>query len=353
MLREELNEYSIFALREIARNVGVKSPTSKKKEELIEGVIAIKEGRLQPVKISKQGRPPKNFSSDLSNLHGLKQTTIPIYSSAIELNQNVMHYEKSNEVVTSLGYVELLNSNVAFLHVKNNELSASYYLPSCFVSDLMLRTGDKVLAEIGVVENSMQVKSVFNVNDCPINKLPKSRTEYDSVAHKITNEQIPVSGNKGLGIKFGENVFLVGNDNNENTLAVANLLNSFDVENKIYLNISIVEKNKILLKNFENVEMFVSCLTDETESVKRNVALAIERAKRLLENGQNVVVAVDDLLSVYDLDSMLAKKLIALTKNSKNGSITQLVVYDEKLQFAKKLADKNFKIVSESEFESL
>ncbi|MCQ2564441.1 MAG: hypothetical protein MJ152_01080, partial [Clostridia bacterium] len=62
MTREELNELSIFALRELARRAGVASPTSKKKEELIVGILDITEGRAMPnIAKTKQGRPPKNY----------------------------------------------------------------------------------------------------------------------------------------------------------------------------------------------------------------------------------------------------------------------------------------------------
>ena len=46
MTREELNELSIFALREFARRTGVYAPTSKKKGQLIDEIIEISEGKI-------------------------------------------------------------------------------------------------------------------------------------------------------------------------------------------------------------------------------------------------------------------------------------------------------------------
>ena len=50
---------SIFQLRDVARKIGVASPTSKKKAEIIRDYMAICEGREAPAKNQRRGRPPK------------------------------------------------------------------------------------------------------------------------------------------------------------------------------------------------------------------------------------------------------------------------------------------------------
>ena len=52
---EYLNTLSISILREIGREMGVRSATSRKKESLIEDILAIQSGTLQPVKSNKKG----------------------------------------------------------------------------------------------------------------------------------------------------------------------------------------------------------------------------------------------------------------------------------------------------------
>ena len=54
-----LNSYSLLNLRTIARDMGVKSPTTKKYSELIDSIIDIQEGKLQPDNSIKRGRKPK------------------------------------------------------------------------------------------------------------------------------------------------------------------------------------------------------------------------------------------------------------------------------------------------------
>ena len=58
----KLNEFGIFQLREIARNVGVHLPTTYKKDDLIQKILQVVRGEIEPfVAKNKKGRPPKNF----------------------------------------------------------------------------------------------------------------------------------------------------------------------------------------------------------------------------------------------------------------------------------------------------
>ncbi|MBR2330222.1 MAG: Rho termination factor N-terminal domain-containing protein [Clostridia bacterium] len=56
----QLYEMNIHALRNIAREVGVKSPTTLKKKELIDEILQMESGNQQPCIPTKKGRPPKS-----------------------------------------------------------------------------------------------------------------------------------------------------------------------------------------------------------------------------------------------------------------------------------------------------
>ncbi|MBE5746360.1 MAG: hypothetical protein E7359_03630 [Clostridiales bacterium] len=107
------NEFSIYDLRDIGRNRGVKSPTQLKKHDLIVEILNIENGKKEPhVKTSKQGRPTKktiNFNINsliqekniyleqeeknytniiLSFLNDFKDLTFIIYSAIENFIQN-------------------------------------------------------------------------------------------------------------------------------------------------------------------------------------------------------------------------------------------------------------------------
>lgn len=67
---EFYDDFNIYELRNIAREKGVKLPTTKKKKELIEEIIKLDSGIIKPyVKKTKQGRPRKhNLKIDYNKL---------------------------------------------------------------------------------------------------------------------------------------------------------------------------------------------------------------------------------------------------------------------------------------------
>ena len=58
----EVKRLGIFELRALAREVGVQSPTTKKREELIVNILErINNGQLDDVVVTKKGRPYKRL----------------------------------------------------------------------------------------------------------------------------------------------------------------------------------------------------------------------------------------------------------------------------------------------------
>lgn len=349
MNKEQLNELNIFGLREIARRTGVSSPTTKKKEELIDGILAIRSGKMKPhVRKTKQGRPPKEFALKDFVDDFLNDEIKP--SRVLTLKQETTKYGLG-DIETVGGYVELFANNSALLSVIENCEYASFFISQNLVEEYGLRAGDKVVAELGNENGKVFVKSIYNINNCPIIKFSKQRKNYHELEHEVSSKKLPFSnaGYDKFNIKFGESVYFYGIDNNQNTISVANMLNDCKVENKIYINVSLADKNKHCLNLLNNVEKFVANLTDNIADAQKVVSIACERAKRIMENGENVVVVIDDLLSIQGVDNSnysLMKNLITLTKNSrKSGSITLFsIMPNNGLVLAEKLADKRIQV---------
>ena len=65
--REELNSINLYSLRAYAREIGVKAPTSFRKNELIEEILLVDSGQKPPCKEYK-GCPPKKIVATTDNL---------------------------------------------------------------------------------------------------------------------------------------------------------------------------------------------------------------------------------------------------------------------------------------------
>ena len=61
---EQLYEANIHSLRCIARELGVKAPTTLTKKALINEILQIERGEKQPCAANKRGRPLKNGLGD-------------------------------------------------------------------------------------------------------------------------------------------------------------------------------------------------------------------------------------------------------------------------------------------------
>ena len=58
---EELNAFNLHSLRILARNFGVKSPSSLKKSVLVDEILNIQNGIKNPYFSNKKGRPVKRY----------------------------------------------------------------------------------------------------------------------------------------------------------------------------------------------------------------------------------------------------------------------------------------------------
>ena len=266
------------------------------------------------------------------------------------LNQNVTPYQ-DNDVITVAGWLELVNNNSAILWVQKDFKIEQYFVSSDVLKNYNVKMGDRVVVQIEMEANQWIVKNIFNINGCPILKFSNERNDYTQISHIVSNKLLKFKKEEfdAFNLCVGENVYVYGTNNNNNTTKIIEILNSCEIENKIYLNVSIADKNKIYLKDLYGCENFVADIVEESGFVRRLISLAIERAKRILEIGENVVFVVDDLTSVLGIDKdgiNLVKNLVSIAKNGENmGSITVIAIMpNDNLAQVEKLADRRFKI---------
>lgn len=346
MLEDKLNQFNIFSLRDLARNTGVKSPTSKTKKVLIKEIIEIMSGEKRPVdKGKKQGRPPKTFGYNLANVFDIEESA--------NLNRVCLKQETASFGVDATekiaGILELVNNGAGLLWVLDDGKFEHYFISNEILQNLNVKMGDQIIAETFGDSSQKVVKSIFSINNIPYSSFSdRTETMKNCV---VPSKNIEFENDKfdKLGLMLGENCYIYGGNNNDNTSIAVEMLNFAKVQNKIYINISLADKNKIYLQGLTECEKFVMDLAESVDLSRRVVLLAIERAKRLFENGENVLIVVDDLLSIDGVDNEqqnLVKNLVSLAKaDLKNGSITLFsIMPNNDMKVVEKLADKRLQI---------
>ena len=339
-MTENLNEYSIYVLREMARQAGVVSPTSKKKDQLIQEINEIREGKREPVYAKRQGRPPKSsgYSLDSSVTQGFFNSNLVFHGS---------NEDDSIQDGTEFGCIELVNSGSALMWIRKGNDYEKLFVNSELVSKYGLKAGDEICAEIKIYDGQVRVVDVLSINGIPVNRM-RQRQNYFEIRHCMPHRQMDFGDAEynSFDIKYGESVYFYGTDNNVNTKFIIDLLNSCKVRHKIYINVSIAEKNLAYLDALKDTRLYVAKIFDEPDETRRIVDLAIEYAKRIIELGEDVVIGVDDVQSLAGIDTNMQKMktLMSLTKNERGSISIFAIMSNSTLGNVEKLADKKFNI---------
>lgn len=340
MTQEQLDKLSIFQLRELARRMGVDSPTSKRKSELVENILDISNGNASPhFSKSKQGRPPKNAGFNFIEI--LMPNTSVQTRAPFVLSQGTYSNTELDEVE---GFVELTDGLRGYVWQYKDYGFSCYFLPAKFISDFNLKMGDKIVGKVGFKDGQLMINAVVRINGAQAAKV-EVRQDYNKIKH---NMQTPtIENRKKLNLHHGANYYFTGDNNNFNTEKIIELLNLCDADIKIYINCSIAAKNEGYLDKLNSdVNLFTSRITDEEETAQKIVVLATEYAKRGLENGKKVIIAVDDIFGVMSVcpdDESVVNNLLSVTKNGENGgAISIFAVYKDDKYSKKfvKLADE-------------
>lgn len=196
MRREEkyqvLENLGVHNLRHIAHQWGVKSPTSKKKEQLIDDIIARMKGETQPVN-TKAGRKYKNaFMGD-----GFIQDFIP------QDIKNIMPKKLSDVRFSDVGKDAKILDNAKCKRISGflSKSTESYYIvdqdsvichvPSIQVVQHGLYNGDKIECEGYPAEKDFfSISKVISVNGVNVEELDRTNhIKFDNY-QKIENPMI-------------------------------------------------------------------------------------------------------------------------------------------------------------------
>ena len=157
--KEMLESISIFAIRDIAKEVGISSPTKKNKAELIDLILKISSGEMEPPEAPRRGRPKKPTELPPQAAEPAKASEQPRPRGNRYGRDNAGRYESKQAAgfhddkrggepdQMREGFLEINPDGYGFLRVRNcecNEMDA--YVPSVKIKQYGLRKGDKVRA---------------------------------------------------------------------------------------------------------------------------------------------------------------------------------------------------------------
>ncbi len=334
---EELSEEHFSVLRELGRAFGVKSPTSKNKDEIIANILAIQSGELKPHDGGQHGAPLK-MKIDLNRFY---EPVLPSEESLDEQNEGVADDEKlsgderaarearaynvpRNNRMTfrdvesagsfvSEGVLEQCAAGYGFLRANNYENSDSdVYVSLLNIKKYNLRRGDKVKCVARKVrENDLPaLQDVIAINDIDP-QLFLRRKNFDDLLPYYPTEKIRLETKDGANdvslrlldlfapLGMGQRGLIVAPPKTGKTTLLKKIAQSIE---KNYPEIKLIvllidERPEEVtdIKRSVNGEVVFSTFDENAEHHVRAAELVINRAKRLVEVGQNVVILMDSI----------------------------------------------------------
>lgn len=322
---DELNKMTVFQLREVAREIGVSSPTSKKKEEIIAQYRGIAEGEIQPTR-STRGRRPVNKPRDLdgadNNAESRPQTKDEDSNvrrrkdrdNAQNGSQNsIQNEEPQDELEEKHGVLDIHSDGYGFLRAENCEYgNKDTYVSAKLIKSMGLRAGDKVVgkARRNAENKPPALVSVDEVNGNPPDNL-RSRPNFDNLVPIYPDERLRLelkTGKSDFAIRCidliapigkGQRAMIVSPPKAGKTTLLKKIANSISVNYPdVLLFVLLVDERPEEVTDMQrsiNGEVIYSTFDETPEHHCKSAELLIERAKRNVELGKDVVIIMDSL----------------------------------------------------------
>ncbi len=286
----------IHELRDLARKIGVQSPTSKKKEELVSQAMQILNGESAPYKaLNKKGRPnksdtqvntlmeffmPDNVELKSSLTYKTNQFDVSYFASMPEIQYDVENNPKAE------GYVEVTSNGIGIIRVNGFETSDDdIFIHEMIISKNNLKTGDYVEAYVKriIPQRPRAVVKIISVN-----KEVETGEKFDTVT---VNNKVYACGDCVLGVGSNLNALQMFNqlENGVNFYVSAYEKQIFEsTNNKIYACVS----------PFKTYQDIFCCFN-----------MALHRAK-LISQSASVTMVINNIGAYYRaLESMLCGKV--------------------------------------------
>ena len=301
-MREKLETLTLVQLRDLAKAAGIKGASAMKKADLIDALVATDEKN-------------KNESSDeiIEPANEIKEQADEIKEPAE--NKKVAYDEKQAGGETS-GILEVMPDGFGFIRCDNFLPGEDdIYVAPSQIRKFNLKTGDIVrgIRKVkGPQEKFAALLYVLDVNNCPLDKIVK-RPKFEDLTPIFPNERIhletppktttamrvvdllsPIGkGQRGMIVsqpKAGKTTLL-------KQVAQAVIKNNPDMHIIILLIDERPEEVTDMKESVQGpqVEVIYSTFDELPERHKRVSEMVIERAKRLVEQGEDVMILLDSI----------------------------------------------------------
>lgn len=351
--KESLENLRIHELRDLARKVGVKAPTLLKKEDIVQQVMAIISGDQKPyVKKNNKGRPAKNSLSESEMfIPSFGQEQGDKYDLVLEnkkfgffINAPELKFNLSHDAIEAEGILDIHPTGYGILRTNGYSPSdGDIFVCTQTVAENNLRIGQKIK---GLEREIQKGKPHAIVKLTGIEGIAKERyvsqPAFDQILYNEPQKILPVTSilKKPIKILAGTRVFVSFKDGKSLSSGGIELCKGIaknPAYSVIYLNMDALPEDRVEYGGFEKINIPFSM--SEVNQIS-TINLVIERAKRRVENGENIVIvikeinrllrilntSITDMVSYENLNIKALHRMKKIIMTAKAGSESSLTV---------------------------
>lgn len=358
----KIKELGIFELRNLARGLGVKSPTSLKRDDLLQEIQLVLSGQKPKyVRATKQGRPPKVLSNseelmsiitpveyDKGNYEFVNQV-FSFNDSEMELEDEVGTYFKSiiklsadssygfafkNGFVETKENVILINrSQIEKYKLKDGDEICGYFIKSNSGTFIVCKI---VSLNAKAINENLERKSFEQMcATIPNKKLNLSVYKHDTEIYKEIDDFAPLAkGQRAL--------FVTETDENLNN-EILTRLSSSHTANILVLMIDECPEDYFELLSKNDLEILSNNYNSNNENFNLKLECKIQNLIRKVEDGNDYILFINDIAKLY---LYLVKSNILLKQTKEQAEINAENYLKDLILLGKNCKDANLTVIS-------
>ena len=320
-----MNGLSVYEVRNIAREVGIPSPTTEKKGGLIAQIIRVEAGLDTPArKTSNKGAPtkaPKVPDEVMREVRrrvaeGAQARPYPEPSEE-DLGEEVLFHdpagrERQTEEVYG-GILEMHSQGYGFLRAENCEPGkGDVFVPGPVIRQYGLRSGDQVQCYVkqNRESGSPALEEIASVNGMVLSGgKGLSRPDFDDLTPRYPNERIVLGKSGKLSLRCidlmcpigkGQRGLIVSPPKAGKTTLLKDIAGAVAADHRgIHLIILLIDERPEevtdIRESIPEAEIVFSTFDESAEHHVGVSRLILDRAKRLAESGRDVVILLDSI----------------------------------------------------------
>ena len=306
MTEEKYGKMTLVELRKIAKESGIKNISKLKKNELIEKVVSEEGNSIEKNGvILKEKIAPKSYNN--RNHENLKKA---------EKNEEKKEQLKAmiNDSNTTRGILEILeNNNFGFLRCKNYLTSSEdIYVSPSQIRRFNLKTGDEVVGKVREAKEGEKFKALLYVEKVNGESPEKAigRKAFENLVPIYPTERLRLETSKSEDLSSrlmdiicpigkGQRGVIVAPPKAGKTTLLKKIAQSITINHpEVVLIVLLIDERPEEVTDMQRSikgEVIYSTFDEEPQNHAKVSQIVLERAKRIVEQGKDVVILLDSL----------------------------------------------------------